>query len=262
MSITKKIYFQLVDTWALTKRNLLRYVRLPQLIFFSAVQPIIFLTLFNFVFGGALGHSGAAIHGKYINYLLPGIMVQVTLFGGLQTGIGLATDLNSGIISRFKSLPMSRSAVLMGRTIADMLRNIIVIGIMLVYGYILGFRFYNGAGHAIAMVGIVLLFGFAFSWVAAYFGLLTKDPETAQLAGFIVIFPLTFASAAFVPVASMAGWLQHFANNQPITFATNASRYLAVGLPDNGAIWKVLLWTLGILIIFIPLSVRTYRKRI
>lgn len=255
-----RIYFQLVDTWELTKRNLLRYVRLPQLIFFSAFQPIIFLTLFNFVFGGALGHSGAAIHGKYINYLLPGIMVQVTLFGGLQTGIGLATDLNSGVISRFKSLPMSRSAVLMGRTIADVLRNVIVVGIMLAYGYLLGFRFYNGTAHAIEMVLLVLLFGFAFSWVAAFFGLLTRDPETAQLAGFIVIFPLTFASAAFVPVASMAKWLQHFANNQPITFATNAARYLGVGLPDNGAVWKVLVWIFVILLVFIPLSVRIYRN--
>ena len=256
-----KAYWELIDTWAVTKRNLLRYIRLPQLVFFSSVQPIIFLTLFNFVFGGALGSSGATLHGKYINYLLPGIMTQVILFGGLQAGIGLARDLNSGIIDRFRSLPMSRAAVLTGRTLADMLRNVVTIAIMLGYGYVLGFRFSNGIGGAAGMIGSLLLFGFAFSWVAAYFGLATKDEETAQLAGFLFVFPLVFASASFVPVASMASWLQHFANNQPITFAVNAARDLALGLPSNGAIWKMLVWTAGILVVFIPLAVRTYRKR-
>ncbi|HSW37707.1 MAG TPA: ABC transporter permease [Candidatus Saccharimonadales bacterium] len=261
MSFWRKLYYQYTDTWAITKRNLLRYIRLPRLIFFSSIQPIIFLTLFNFVFGGALGKSGAALHGKYINYLLPGIMVQVTLFGGLQTGVGLATDLSSGIIDRFRSLPMSRAAVLAGRTIADMLRNVIVIGIMLAYGYALGFRFYNGFWNALAMVALMVLFGFAFSWVAAFLGMLAKDPETAQLSGFLFVFPLVFASAAFVPVATMAKWLQHFANNQPITFATNAARSLALGLPGNGAIWKMLVWVVAILVVFVPLSIRVYRKR-
>jgi len=256
-----RIYYEFADTWAITKRNLLRYTRLPQLIFFSSIQPIIFLTLFNFVFGGALGSAGAAFHGKYINYLLPGIMVQVVLFGGLQTGIGLARDINSGIVDRFRSLPMSRAAVLAGRTIADSIRNISVIAIMLIVGYLYGFRFYNGYWNALAMVGIYLLFGFAFSWIAAFLGLVLKDEETAQLAGFVFVFPLVFASAAFVPVASMAKWLQHFANNQPITFATSAGRELALGVPGNGAAWKLLLWTLGILVVFIPLSVWSYRRR-
>jgi len=256
-----KVYFQFADTWTITKRNLLRYTRLPQLIFFSSIQPIIFLTLFNFVFGGALGSTGAAFHSKYINYLLPGIMVQVTLFGGLQTGIGLARDINSGIIDRFRSLPMSRAAVLAGRTIADTIRNVSVIGIMLFIGYLYGFRFYNGAWNALAMVGVFLLFGFAFSWVSAFLGMVLKDEETAQLAGFVFVFPLVFASAAFVPVATMAGWLQHFASNQPITFATQAGRELALGTPSHGAIWKLLIWIIGILVVFIPLSVWIYRKR-
>ena len=256
-----KLYWELVDTWAITKRNLLRYTRLPQLIFFSSIQPIIFLTLFNYVFGGALGSSGAALHGKYINYLLPGIMLQVTLFGGLQTGVGLAADLNTGIVDRFRSLPMSRAAVLAGRTIADMLRNVVVLGIMLSYGYLLGFRFSNGLWGAVGMIGLLLLFGFAFSWVSAFLGMLSKDPETAQLSGFLFVFPLVFASSAFVPVQSMAKWLQHFANNQPMTFAVNAARELALGIPGHGALWKTLLWTAGILLVFIPLSVRMYRKR-
>ncbi len=248
------------DTWEITKRNLYRYVRLPQLVFFSSIQPIIFLTLFNFVFGGALGHEGAALHGKYINYLLPGIMVQVTMFGGLQTGIGLARDINSGLIDRFRSLPMSRAAVLAGRTLADMLRNVIVVTIMLIVGYLYGFRFSNGPFNAIVMVAILLLFGFAFSWVAAFLGLAAKDEETAQLAGFVFVFPLVFASAAFVPVASMASWLRHFANNQPITFAANSARELALGLPSHGAIWKILLWSLGILVVFVPLAISRYKR--
>jgi len=261
MNIGSRIYNAASDTWAITKRNLLHYVRLPQLIFFSSIQPIIFLTLFNYVFGGALSSSHTLLHGKYINYLLPGIMIQVTLFGGLQTGIGLATDMGSGLISRFRSLPMSRGAVLAGRTIADMIRNIIVIIIMLVYGYILGFRFSYGWLNAVIMIAIVVLFGFTFSWISAYTGMKAKDAETAQLSSFVFIFPLVFASAAFVPVSTMPSWLQHFANNQPITFAVNTARHFALGTPMDGAIWKLLLWIAGLLIIFIPLSVITYRKR-
>ena len=257
----ERLHFQMIDTWAITKRNLLRYIRLPQLVFFSSIQPIIFLTLFNYVFGGALGNAGAALHGKYINFLLPGIMVQVTLFGGLQTGIGLARDINSGIIDRFRSLPMSRAAVLAGRTFADTLRNVVVIGIMLSYGSVLGFRFSNGFVHGLEMVGLLLLFGFAFSWFSAFIGMTVKDEETAQLAGFVMVFPLTFASAAFVPVRTMAPWLQHFANNQPITFAANAARGLALGLPADGAAWKLLLWCLGITLVFVPLAVSRYRSR-
>lgn len=256
-----KIYYEVTDTWAITRRNLLRYFRLPQLIFFSLIQPVIFLTLFNFVFGGALGHAGAAFHGKYINYLLPGIMVQVVLFGGLQTGIGLARDINSGIIDRFRSLPMSRAAVLAGRTLADSIRNVGVVAIMLTVGYIYGFRFYNGIWNAGAMIITLLLFGFAFSWFAAFLGMTLKDEETAQLAGFVFVFPLVFASAAFVPVASMASWLQHFANNQPITFAATAARSFAFDAPMNNAIWKLLLWVAIILAIFVPLSIFAYRRR-
>jgi len=257
----QRLYYEATDTWAITRRNLLRYIRLPRLIFFSSIQPIIFLTLFNFVFGGALGHAGAAFHGKYINYLLPGIMVQVVLFGGLQTGIGLARDINSGIIDRFRSLPMSRAAVLAGRTLADSIRNVGVVGIMLIVGYLYGFRFYNGFLNALGMILVLLLFGFAFSWFAAFLGMTLKDEETAQLAGFVFVFPLVFASAAFVPVASMANWLQHFANNQPITFAAASARSFAFGAPMNGAIWKLLLWVIIILAVFVPLSIYAYRKR-
>jgi ABC transporter DrrB family efflux protein len=261
MSLAKAIRYEVSDTWAITQRNLYRYLRLPRLIFFSSIQPIMFLLLFNFVFGGAIGGAVHVPGGKYIDYLLPGIMTQMILFGGSQTGIGLARDMGSGIIDRFRSLPMSRAAVLGGRTVADTIRNIFVSIIMLVVGFLLGFRFQNGILGGIGMVVVILLFGFAFSWVAAFIGMSTNDEETAQLGTFVLIFPLVFASAAFVPVETMPHWLQVFASNQPVTFAVDAARSLALGTPANGAVWKLLLWVIGILLVFVPLSIRGYRNR-
>ena len=260
MNLAKMLYFQVSDTWAITKRNLYRYIRLPRLLFFSSVQPIMFLVLFNYVFGGAIG-SSSAIGGKYIDYLLPGILTQMIMFGGMQTGVGLARDMTAGIIDRFRSLPMSRAAVLAGRTVADTIRNAFVAAIMLAVGSLLGFRFHNGVWPALAMVGVILIFGFAFSWVAAFVGMFTGDEETAQVGAFVLIFPLVFASGAFVPIQTMPSWLQVFARNQPITFATDAARALALGMPDHGATWKLLAWVAGILLVFIPLAVQTYRKR-
>ncbi len=260
MNIASSLYYQFSDTWAITKRNLYRYLRLPRLIFFSSVQPIMFLVLFNFVFGGAIGSGTKIPGGKYINYLLPGILTQMIMFGGMQTGIGLARDMSAGIIDRFRSLPMSRGAVLAGRTLADSVRNVFVAVIMLSVGSLLGFRFHAGILRGIAMVLVILLFGFAFSWVAAFLGMFSGDEETAQLASFVLIFPLVFASAAFVPIQTMPHWLQKFAANQPVTFVTNAARSLALGTPDGGAIWKFLVWVAGILVVFIPLSIYAYRK--
>lgn len=250
------------DGWIVTKRNLMRYLRLPQLVIISSIQPIMFLTLFNFVFGGAIGASLTVPGGEYINYLLPGILVQTILFGALQTGIGLSRDLNAGIIDRFRSLPMSRSAVLNGRTIADMIRNTFIALIMLTVGFALGFRFQDGIINGVIMVLIVLAFGYAFSWVAAFIGLAVKDEETAQLAGFLFIFPLTFASAAFVPTSTMPEWLQKFADNQPVTQAVNSARHFALGTPADGATLQLFIWIVVILAVFVPLSVYYYRKRV
>lgn len=248
------------DGWIVTKRNLYRYIRLPQLIVFSSIQPIMFLTLFNFVFGGAIGATTAE-GGKYINFLLPGILVQTILFGALQTGIGLSRDLNAGIIDRFRSLPMSRSAVLTGRTTADLMRNVTTALILLGMGFVYGFRFSNGALDAVLMILMIVAFGYAFSWVAAFVGLLVKDEEAAQLAGFLFIFPLTFASATFVPTQTMPTWLQKFANNQPVTFAVEAARHFATGSASDGAELKLLAWIIGLLVIFVPLSIYYYKKR-
>jgi ABC-2 type transport system permease protein/oleandomycin transport system permease protein len=220
-----------------------------------------FLLLFNYVFGGALGGSTHVPGGKYIDYLLPGILIQVVMFGGVQTGIGLAEDMGKGMIDRFKSLPMSRSAVVAGRTLSDTTRNVLVALIMIAVGFALGFRFQSGLLNGFYMLAMAVLFGFALSWSFAYIGMVVKDSETAQLASFLMIFPLTFASAAFVPIATMPSWLQAFSRNQPVTFMVDAARHFAIGTPDNGAIWKALIWIVGLLIILAPLSIYKYKSR-
>lgn len=254
---------QFSDIWTMTKRNLVRYTRLPQLLFFSSIQPIMFLTLFNFVFGGAIGSHGATPGGKYINFLIPGVLAQVVLFGAVNTGVGLADDMNKGIIDRFRSLPMSRAAVMGGRTVADTIRNLAVITVLLGFGALYGFRFMNGTFNAVLMVAIMLLFGFAFSWVSATIGLTLRDPETAQLAGFLFVFPFTFASSAFLPTKTMPGWLQAFADNQPVTHVANAAREFALGVPaPAGTLWKLMLWLAIVFIIFIPLAVSKYKRSV
>ncbi len=260
MSYYKKLIKGFRDTLIITRRNLIRYIRLPRLLFFSSIQPVMFLLLFNYVFGGALGGTTHVPGGKYIDYLLPGILVQMVMFGGVQTGIGLADDIGKGIIDRFRSLPMSRLAVVAGRTFADAVRNLMVVIIMVAVGYLIGFRFNAGFGNAIGMIAVAVLFGYALSWAFAWVGMAVHDPETAQLASFVLIFPLTFASAAFIPVQTMPSWLQVFVRNQPVTFVANSARHLALGVPDGGATWKILIWCFILLLIFIPLSIRLYKR--
>lgn len=244
------------DIIVMTRRNLLRYIRLPQLLIFSTIQPVMFLLLFTYVFGGAIATSSP----QYINYLLPGIIVQTVIFGAMQTGVGLADDLSKGMIERFKSLPMARSAVLAGRTIADTLRNVFVVLLMTGVGFLIGYRFHQPIGAGLAALGLTLLFGFAFSWISATIGMLVRNVETAQVAGFIWVFPLVFASSIFVPISSMPDWLEAFAKISPITLTVNSVRALALGMPLNHDIWYALLWILGILVVFAPLAVHKYRK--
>lgn len=246
------------ETLIIAKRGLLRYIRLPQLLFFTSAQPIMILFVFDFVFGGAIATGVPG--GKYINFLLPGLLVQMVMFGGVQTGIGLAEDMGNGIIDRLRSLPMSRLAVIAGRTLSDAARNFIALLIMVALGYLLGFRFQDGVGAAIAMLGLSVMFGYALSWVFAFVGMAIKNAESVEAASMILIFPLSFASSSFVPVRSMPSWLQGFALNQPVTALVNASRQLALGLPDDGSIWKVIIWCSAILIAFMPLAVWQYRK--
>lgn len=258
----RRLAWTVSDTLVMAKRNLLRYLRLPQLLVFSTVQPIMFVLLFAFVFGGAISTPGV----DYINYLIPGILVQTVLFGASQTTVGLADDLAHGMVDRFRSLPMARSAVLAGRTLADSARNVFVVLLMLGVGALIGFRFEGGVLASAGAVALVVGFGFAFSWISALIGLVVKDTETAQVAGFIWIFPLVFASSAFVPVQTMPGWLQAFAEVQPISVTVNAVRYLTSDgvAPGTAAsdVGLALLWVAGILAAFVPLAVAQYRRSV
>jgi ABC-2 type transport system permease protein/oleandomycin transport system permease protein len=244
------------DTMVIARRNLLRIARTPQLLVFSTIQPVMFVLLFVYVFGGTIRIPGL----RYVDYLIPGILVQTVVFGGASTSVGLADDLSKGLIDRFRSLPMARSAVLAGRTVADTGRNLFVVVLMLVVGTLVGFRFHNGFVPALAAIGLALLFGYAFSWVFALVGLSVRDPEAAQLAGFLPIFPLVFASSVFTPVRNMPGWLQGFAKAQPITVTVNAIRSLSQGGPVARPLVQSLAWIAGLLAVFVPLAVARYRR--
>jgi ABC transporter DrrB family efflux protein len=256
----QRIPFSVVrDTVAIAKRNLLGYLRVPQLLVFSTIQPVIFVIMFRYVFGGAIG----GLKGMpYVDYLMPGIFVQTVVFGSIATSIGLATDMKSGLMERFHALPMARSAVLTGRTIADLSRNVFVVILMMVVGYIVGWRIHTNAFGLVGAALLVLLFGFAMSWIFATVGLALGDPESAQAAAFPVLAPLVFASSAFVPVDRMPGWLQAFANHQPVSLTVNAARALTLGGPTGTAVWEALAWIVGILVVFATLSVRLYRRTV
>ncbi|MBT8217248.1 MAG: ABC transporter permease [Acidimicrobiia bacterium] len=258
------------DIAVITQRNLLRNVRLPQLIILSTIQPIMFLLLFNYVFGGAIGGTlPEAAGGEYINWLIPGLLVQVAAFGAGQTALGLAEDLSKGVIDRFRSLPMARSAVLAGRTFSDLIRNGFVIGLMLVVGFVIGFRYQTSFAGLVAGLALAMVFSFAFSWIMATIGLIVKNPEAAQQAVFLPVFPLVFASSVFVPTQTMPSWLRAFADNQPVTVTVDALRGLILGdgalLPGNtveGQVLLSLLYAGAILAVFVPLSVRVYRRTV
>lgn len=243
------------DTLAIAWRNLMGYIRIPQLLIFSTIQPVIFVLLFRYVFGGAISTPGV----PYVDYLMPGIFAQTVTFGAMSTAIGLSTDLNLGLIERFRSLPMARSAVLAGRTVADLARNVLVVILMVIVGFAVGFRVHTNVFAFIGAMLIVLLFGFALSWIFATVGLLVKDPETAQAASFPVLAPLIFASSAFVPVDSMPEWLQPFATYQPLSCVVTAVRGITLGAADGFDIFLALAWCFGILAVAAPIAVRRYR---
>ena len=257
-------------TAVITKRNVLRFIRIPQLLLFSTVQPVMFLLLFNYVFGGAITTGTPAGSDQYINWLMPGILVQSAAFGATATALGLTEDLGAGVIDRFRSLPIARSAVLGGRTLADLVRNTFVFSLMLVVGYLMGWRFEQGFWKMALGFGVALLFGYSFSWVMAAIGLAVKTPEAAQAAGFLPIFPLVFASSIFVPTSSMPDWLQTFAEVQPITIVANTVRSLMIpeeslgflGLDQGTLILQSLAWIAVIIAVFAPLSVRQYKKAV
>jgi ABC-2 type transport system permease protein/oleandomycin transport system permease protein len=198
----------------------------------------------------------------YVDYLIPGIFVQTTVFGAIGAAVGLATDLKSGLLERFRSLPMARSAVLAGRTTADLARNVFVASLMAVVGFAVGFRVHTNALAFLAGMLLVLLFGYVLSWVFATVGLAVGDPETAQAAAFPVMAPLVFASSAFVPVSTMPGWLQPFAEHQPVSVTASAVRALMIGGPTTSYLLQSLAWCAAILLVFVPVAVRRYRRTV
>jgi ABC transporter DrrB family efflux protein len=253
------LVYTVSDTMVLAKRSLLRIPRAPDLLLSFTVQPIMFVLLFVYVFGGAIATPG---FDDYADFLMPGIVAQTMSFGGFVTALGLAEDLKKGLIDRFRSLPMSRSAVLAGRTLADVATNMISLTIMIAVGLIVGFWFSSSPPEVVAGIGLMLLFGYAFSWIFAYCGLVASSGESAQAIGFIVIFPITFISSAFVPVDSMPSWLQPIAENNPFTTVVDAMRALWVDSPAGNDIWGAVLWCLGLIAVFAPLSVARYRRAV
>ncbi len=248
----------LSDTLVLSKRNFMRIIRAPDLLLAFTVQPIMFVLLFAYVFGGAIptpGHS-------YIDFLIPGILVQTMAFGGFVTAMGIAEDLRKGLIDRFRSLPMARSAVLAGRTLSDIATNGISITVMLIVGVIIGFGFSSPFLHVVLGIVILLLFGYAFSWVFAFIGLTSSSPEAAQSLGFILIFPLTFVSSAFVPPETMPASLQWFAEWNPFSVTVNAIRALFIGDPAGNSVWGAIAWSLGIAAVFAFLAVTKYKRAV
>ena len=244
------------DTFVIAERNLVRLPRAPDLLLAFTVQPIMFVLLFRYVFGGAIQTPGYS----YVDFLIPGIIVQNIAFGGFVTALGLNEDVHKGLIDRFRSLPMARPAVLAGRTTADIVTNTLSMTVLLITGVIIGFSFHTDFWHAIAGVGLLLLFGYAFSWVFAFLGLLVSSPEAANSVGFIAVFPLTFISSAFVPVASMPEPLKSFAMVNPFTIVVDAMRSLWLGAPAGNNIWGAVVWSLVIIAVFSPLAVARYRK--
>ncbi len=264
--LPQRVRWAVLDGFVLIRRNLLRYIRIPTLLVFSTVQPVMFVLLFRYVFGGAI--TGLPRGVNYVSYLMPGIFIQTAIFGSTQTGIGLAEDLNAGIIDRFRSLPMARSAVLAGRTTADLCRNLFVVLLMTAVGYLVGFRFQGGLILAIFVIGLAVLVGFSFSWISATLGLAIKNLESVQAASFVWIFPLVFASSAFVPPSTFPSWLQTIAEHNPITIwsdtlraFTLGSTYLhAIGETFPNLVFKSGAWIAVILAVFVPLSIRVYRR--
>jgi len=260
------------DTAVIAERNIVHLRRAPELLMAFTIQPIMFVLLFRYVFGGNIKTLPAGLN--YVNFLMPGFFVQTAIFGATNTGIGLAEDLGAGIVDRFRSLPMARSAVLMGRTLSDLMRNLVVVLLMVGIGYLVGFSFSDGLLAAVAAVLLTVSIGFAFSWVSATIGLAIKNVESVQAASFTWIFPLTFVSSALVPTAGFPSYLQGIARNNPVTIWANCARVLALGdvaLPTDpgtkipttsleGLLVLSTIWIVGLLIVFVPVSIRMYRK--
>jgi len=256
MSGESSLMWEVRDTLAMTRRNVIKKFRVPQVLVFSMVQPIIFVFMFRFVFGGAIKIPGQ----DYVDYLMPGIFVQTATFGMISTAIGLADDKGSGLIERLKSLPMSRSAVLSGRVFADTLHTVLITSIMLAIGYAVGFDSHTNPLMVATGVLVLVMFGFSMAWIFAVIGLAVTNGEAAQAAAFPLIAPLAFASNLFVDPATMPGWLQPWARHQPVSATADAVRACMLGGPTASKVLICVAWTVGITAVVAPIAVRRYRR--
>ena len=252
------IQYAVSDTLVLAKRSLLRIPRQPDLLLGFTIQPIMFVLLFVFVFGGAIDTGPY----DYVDFVMPGIIVQSVAFGGFVTALGLAEDLKKGLIDRFRSLPMWSPAVLNGRVVADIGTNVVQLVIMFAVGFAVGFWFLTSAPEVIAGIGLLFLIGYAFSWVFAFIGLVASSPEAANGFGFTILFPVTFISSAFVPPETMPDWLQPIAENNPFTTMVDAVRALFIGTPAGNDVWAAVVWCIAIIAVFAPLSAWRYRQAV
>jgi ABC transporter DrrB family efflux protein len=248
------------DTATITKRNLLDLWRVPQFLVFTMIQPIIFVVIFRYVFGGALGLSTGGT--PYVNYLMPGIFVQTVAFGAITTGISMATDVKSGLLERFRALPMSRAAVLAGRSTSDLIRTMAVMALIVGVGFAVGFRIMTNTLAFFCGILLVLYFAFALLWIFITIGLALGDPESAQAASFPIIAPLVFVSSTLVLVSSMPSWLQGFAKYQPVSVTASAARALSIGGPTTSWALQSVIWSTCILLVFVPIAVLLYRRRV
>ena len=245
------------DTLVLARRNLARIPRQPDLLIAYTIQPVMFVLLFVYVFGGAIRTPGF----DYVDFLMPGIIVQSIAFGGFVTALGLAEDVKKGLIDRFRSLPMSRAAVLTGRTFSDVALNCLSLVVLFSVGFLAGFNFTDASAGEIALgIVLLLLLGYAFSWIFALVGLFSSSPETANAIGFTLIFPLTFASSVFVPVESMPDGLRQVAQANPFTTVSDAMRSLWLGTPAHTDVWMAFVWCAVLIAVFAPLAVARYRR--
>ncbi len=244
------------DSWSEATRHLRAVPRSPELLLFATLQPIMFVLLFNYVFGGAIAVPG---YSSYTQYLIPGVFAQTVVFGSAFTGIGIAEDLQKGFIDRLRSLPISQGAVLIGRTMSDMVRNVLTVLVMLGVSFAIGFRFEGGVLRGILATVLMLAFSYSFSWIQALIGLSVKSVEAANSAGFIWMFPMTFVSSAFVPTESMPGWLKSIADWNPFTIVTNAGRYLYSGKPVGDTVWQSVVFAIAITLVFSFLAVRKFK---
>ncbi len=274
-NVAQRVRLAISDGIVVAYRNLVTLWRVPTVLVFELVQPVMFVLLFRYIYADQF--NAVNLNGvDYVLFLMPGIFVQNAIFGSTTTAIGIADDLKKGIIDRFRSLPMARSAVLAGRTTADLAKNLILVILVIGIGYLVGFSFENGLLGALGVIALVLAVSFTFSWISATVGLMLKEVEAVQAAVFTFIFPVVFVSSAFVPVPGMASWLQPIAEHNPVTYWCNLARYLSIGeagIPvdppgptgvpidtPEGLMIKSALWIVGLLAVFVPLSIRLYRR--